>query len=720
LLRRLQESDTPVVLLNAPSGYGKSVLLSQWAEEDSRRFESIILGDVHNDPVALVTWIIEALERIEPVPADVSEALNGPTPAVEDVVLPRLGRALSERKVPFVLILDDFERVESPQSLNVVSVIGGQLAQGSQLALATRTEPALPIGRLRAHRGLTELGRGDLVMTKSECGELLGGLGLEPGAEGLDTLVGHTEGWPAALYLAGLALGQEADLGGAIAQFAGDDRIVVDYIKEEFLDQVSLRRLEFLRRVSVLDRLSGDLCDAVLERTGSATVLRDLSRSNMLLTPLDRRDEWFRFHPLFREMLRSQLHRVEPRRETELNRRASDWWAEHGDLDRAIPHAIEGEAFARAGELIYGAYPEYASRGRQASIVRWLDRVGEEALTSDPALSLTNAWVHITNGLGAPAEHWAAISRGLVDREPDPAKRLGLTAGLELVEAALGSTSADLMSAHATKAAELLPDESAWLSVCCLIDGLGLHFRGRREEARDRLAEGARRGAVVAPNMQVLCLGQLALIAIDENDQQLAETYASQARGQIERAGLGEYPTMALGFAVSALVNSLGGKVEKAAADMKLATRLLGLLDGFAPWYEAETKVTLARAAARLDHAPTATSLLGDAARLGKLIPDATVLREWIDEATAATKAISASAVKDLTSAELRVLRFLPTHLSFPQIAEQLIVSPNTVKTQAQGLYRKMGVSSRDDAVEHARAAGLLENDGSRPGASDL
>jgi LuxR family maltose regulon positive regulatory protein len=295
-----------------------------------------------------------------------------------------------------------------------------------------------------------------------------------------------------------------------------------------------------------------------------------------------------------------------------------------------------------------------------------------------------------------------------------------LTAGLELVEAALGSTSADLMSAHATKAAELLPDESAWLSVCCLIDGLALHFRGRREEARDRLAEGARRGAVVAPNMQVLCLGQLALIAIDEGDQQLAETYASQARAQIERAGLGVYPTMALGLAVSALVNSHGGRVERAAADMKLATRLLGMLDGFAPWYEAETKVALARTAARLDDAPTATALLGDAARLRKLIPDATVLGQWIDEAAAATREISASAVKDLTSAELRVLRFLPTHLSFPQIAEQLIVSPNTVKTQAQGLYRKMGVTSRGEAVEHARTAGLLENHGSRPGASDL
>lgn len=720
LIRRLQGAATPVVLLNAPSGYGKSVLLSQWAEQDPRRFESIILGDAHNDPVLLVTSIVDALERVEPVPADVSTALLGPTPALEDVVLPRLGLALAERKVPFVLVLDDFEHIESPQSLHAVSTIGSQLVGGSQLSLATRTEPALPIGRLRAHRGLSEVGRGDLVMTKSECKTLLAELGLEPGPKHLDILVRRTEGWPVALYLAGLALGQEADLGRAITQFAGDDRIVVDYIKEEFLGKVSQRRLEFLRRASILDRLSGDLCDAVLRRTGSSTVLRDLSRSNMLLMPLDRRDEWFRFHPLLREMLRSELHRVEPSEEIDLNRRASDWWAEHGDWDRAIRDAVAGEAFERAGELIWMAYPEYASRGRQASITRWLDRLEEENVASDPALSLTKAWVNVTNGQAAQAEHWAAVSRNLLDRETASPKNLALTAGLGLIEAALAREGAEAMSARAATAAELFPDDSPWLSVCCLLDGVGLHLRGLRKEAHDRLAEGARRGAVGAPNMQVLCLAQLSLLAIEDGDWQLAERLASQARGQVERSGLGEYPTMALGLAVSALVSSHVGRVEKAVADLKLGTRLLGMLDGLAPWYETETRIILARTAARLDDAPTATALLDEATRLMKLTPDATVLGEWINQAAAATETVTASAVKDLTTAELRVLRFLPTHLSFPQIAEQLFVSPNTVKTQAQGLYRKLGVSARGEAVERARAAGLLDDDGPQPDPSGV
>jgi LuxR family transcriptional regulator, maltose regulon positive regulatory protein len=704
-----------VILLNAPSGHGKSVLLAQWAERDPRPFASIILGDEHNDPAMLLASIVGALDEVEPVRPDVSAALAGPAPDVGGTVLPRLRQALAERRVPFVLVLEDLERLESPQSLDAVSTIGAHLARGSQLALATRTEPALPIGRLRAHRQLTEFGRTDLLMTKAESATLLAGLDLAPSPRQLDSLVRHTEGWPAALYLAGLALSEDPDLGKGIARFAGDDRIVVDYIRDEFLGPVSRRRAEFLRRASILDRLSGGICDAVLERTGSASVLRDLSRSNMLLIPMDRRDEWFRFHALFGEMLRSELHRVEPGEEAELHRRATDWWVEHGDMDRAIHHAIEGGAVARAGELLFLGVPDYMSRGRNATVMRWLDRLGEDTVASDPGLSLTAAYAQATRGAGGAAEHWAAISRSLLQKTRASAKKTSLTAGVALVQAALARDGVEAMSAHTAAAAELLPDESPWLSMCFMLDGVGLHLRGLRGEAHDALAEGARRGAVGAPNIQVLCLAQLSLLAIEEGDWQVAQMLASQARSQVDRSGLGDYPMIALGVAVSAFVRSHTGKAGKAAADLRLAMRLLEELDEFAPWYEAEARIVLARAAGRLDDAPTATFLLDDAARLLKRSPDAVVLGEWIEQAAAMIKTVSASAVKDLTPAELRVLEFLPTHLSFAGIAARIQVSPNTIKTQAQGVYRKLGVSSRVEAVEHARAAGLLDDGRSGP-----
>ncbi len=709
LIRRLDEARTPVVLLNAPSGYGKSVLLSQWAEQGSRPFTWLVLGEEHNDPAMLVASIIEALGQVEAVPADVTEALFAPESSVEGIVLPRLFRALAERRRDLVLVLDDLEQIESPESLAVVSAIGTHIKAGSQLALATRVEPALPIGRLRAHHGLTELGRADLAMTKVESNELLSGLGLELRPKQLDVMVRRTEGWPAALYLAGLALGEDTDLDRAVRQFAGDDRFVVDYIKEVFLVPISRRRLEFLRRISVLDRFSGELCDYVLKRRGSAAALRDLSRSNALLTTLDRRDEWFRFHALFREMLRAELHRAEPREEEGLHRRASQWWAEHGDWDRAIHHAIEGGAVDRAGELLWMGVPEYMTRGRNATVMSWLERLGEDVIASDSALSLTAAYAHITRGAGSEAEHWAAVSASLVSAEEASDKQEALSVGLSLVEAVLAREGVAAMSARTSAAATALPERSPWLSLCCLLDGVGMHLRGSRLGAQERLAEGARRGSVAAPSIQVLCLAQLSLLAIEEDDRVLAEMLASQARAQIDRSGLIEYPIMALGLAVSALVRSQLGKVREAAADQRLAIDLLGRLDGFAPWYEAETQLTLARTAARLDDAAAAIQMLEDAARALKLTPDAIVLNEWIEQTSVAIEAVSSGAAKVLTPAELRVLQFLPTHLSLPQIAAQAFVSPNTVKTQAQSVYRKLGVSSRREAVERARSSGLLD-----------
>src|SRR5262245_19220428 len=170
-------------------------------------------------------------------------------------------------------------------------------------------------------------------MTKPECASLLAGIGFELSPRDLEALIKRAEGWPAALYLAGLALLEETDVSAAIGRFAGDDRIVADYIRDEFLKPISRRRIELLRRVSVLDRFNGELCDAVLERTGSAAALLDLLHGNMLLLPLDRKDEWFRLHTLLRGMLQANLRRTEPDLEPELHSRASSWWATHGDND---------------------------------------------------------------------------------------------------------------------------------------------------------------------------------------------------------------------------------------------------------------------------------------------------------------------------------------------------------------------------------------------------
>lgn len=709
LLRQLRESGGRTVLLCAPSGYGKSVLLGQWAAVDPRPFLSILIGAHHNDAAGLVAALVDAFAPVEPLGAEIADALAAPQPDIGRAVLPRLARSLAARERPVVVALDEVERLESPDSLAVVAALAEHLPRGSQLAMASRTEPALRLARLRANRRLLELRREDLTMTKAECGALIEGLGVAIRPRQLDVLVVRTEGWPAALYLAGSALSEAGDPGPAIAQFAGDDRRVVDYIREELLLSVSRRRLDFLLRASLLERLSGPVCDAVLEREDSATVLRDLSRSNMLVIPLDRRDEWFRFHPLLREMLQAGLRRSHPELERDLHLRASGWWEAAGDWDLAIAHAVAAGETARAGELVWAAVPEYMTRGRNASIVAWLERLGEAAVATSPGLSLTAAWAQLTLGRGPIAEYWVAVSRRLVEAEPASEYRASLEVGLTLVDAVLAREGVGAMRAAVAPSRALLPDENPWHTVCCLLDGVALLLKGEREEARAQLVEGNRRGAVGAPNLQALCLAQLAVLAAEEGAWEDAERDVARARAQIDRTGIGGYPMVALAFAVAAHVRATRGAVEAAAADLATGARLLEQLDEFAPWYEIETRIMLARAATRLGDPQTARAMLGRAARDTKLMGDETLLDRWVEETEERLALQAESAAEQLTVAELRILCQLPSHLSFPQIAAVVHLSPNTVKTHVRSIYAKFGVSSRRDAIEHARRAGLLD-----------
>jgi LuxR family maltose regulon positive regulatory protein len=410
-------------------------------------------------------------------------------------------------------------------------------------------------------------------------------------------------------------------------------------------------------------------------------------------------------------MLRAELRRTEPDQEPELHRRASSWWAEHGGLDRAIEHAITGGAYERAGELLWAGVPDYNARGRVATVERWLKRLGPERVAAYPTLSLTAAQGCLARGEGSVTEHWMAVSRGLLEGMSPPNRDGTLTAGLALCEATLARNGLVAMSERAEVAAEAIPDESPWLSMCCLIDGTSLLLRGDVAEARETLSEGARRGAVGAPHIQVLCLSQLALLAVDESDWIVAEMLASQARAQIERSGLGGYTTAALAFAVSAFVRSHRGMTEEAAADLHIGTRLMRQLDDFGWWYEAQTRIVLARAAARLDEVGLAQELIDEARRLIRRLPEAALLADWLRQAEAESKEISEAGVDELTPAELRILLALPTHYSLPEIAARAHVSPNTVKTQAQAVYRKLGVSSRRGAVERAHAIGLLRSE---------
>ena len=682
LVSRLrQASDFPLVLVRAPAGYAKSSVLAEWAEQDDRPFAWVSLDSRDDEAARLLNRLVAAVD----------------------------GVSLRER--PFVLVVDNADALRSRSALDALANTVTGLRPHGQIALASRREPGLPLGRMRARREVFELTRRDLAMSRTESAALLREIGLDLSPEELDLIHDRTDGWPAALYLAGLSLGREGGPAPDPAAFAGDDQFVSDYFRDEFLADTSTARLRFLVRSSVLEDLTGQICDVVLQRSGSARVLRELSRSNLPLDPLDHSDDSYRYHQLFKEALVAELHRREPEVEPELHRRASEWYSEHERFGEAVDHAIAAGDQTRAAELIWMRAAPALARGDRATVRDWVDRFAEREIAGHPELALAMAHLNLALGDGEVGSHWASIVQsGLEDEAPgaDPA----LLADVLVLRATLARDGIEQMGRDATRAAELHPPESPWRSICSFYAGVARRLTGEVQQARELLEDGVRRGAATAPLVQVLCLAELALLHLDEDDLDGAIRAASHGRAQVDRAQLADYPLMALVFATSALVSSRVGRTEEAVADAKQAKALLDEIVAFPDWFQAETRIVLGRSCLHLDDPATATELLDRAEGFAARVPESTALQAWLRNARDQASSASAAPGRDeLTPAELRTLQFLPSHLSFREIAERSFVSTNTVKTQAQAIYRKLDVSSRAEAVDQAHGAGLLRDD---------
>jgi LuxR family maltose regulon positive regulatory protein len=442
-------------------------------------------------------------------------------------------------------------------------------------------------------------------------------------------------------------------------------------------------------------------------------VLASLARTKLLLVPLDRNNHEFRHHRLLRETLRSELRRLEPEHERTLHSRASSWCDTEGEVDNAVAQAIESGDVDTAGNLIARRAPAHLAFGQRTKVADWLASFSEDEIARSPGLALTAAAAALATGSRQGAERWLAESAAAIRAAP-PAVRKPLEAEAALIRAALCPDGVAGVTEQVAQARRLLPEKNGALTLACLLEGAADHLRGRTKRARTWLEEGARRGAAAAPGVQVLCLAQLALMAGDEDDRETAELLAARAKAQVERVGLGGYPICALVYAVCADLEARAGSIETAQQDTRAAKHLLVQLDDFTPWYAAESSVALARAAVRLGDVPFARRLLGDAERVTESHPSSPLLRRWIDDGWAQTEAVTRSSTGSawgLTTAELRVLQYLPTHLSFPMVADELYVSANTVKTHARAVYRKLDASSRAEAVLRAREAGLLDPD---------
>ena len=699
----------------APAGYGKTTLLAQWAERDARPFAWVTIDERDNDPVVLLRHVAAALDRVETLEPHVIRALSAGHDSMWASALPRLGGALASFRSPVVVVLDDSHLLRSRASLQAVSALADHVAPESLLVVAGRLVPRLPIASLRASGRLREIGLRELALGRREAALLLQAMGVDQSHVDTDALVARCEGWPAGLYLAGLALRDEAETDREhAADFSGDDRYVTDYFRSEYLSGLRPGPLRFLRRTSVLSRMSGPLCDAVLRDSGSARELEKIERSNLFLVPLDRRRDWYRYHHLFRDLLQRELVETEPELVATLHGRAADWYEAHGDLESALEHADAGRDLDRAARILCTiALPLYFG-GRATTIEGWLERFDGAELERYPGVALVGGWIYALCGRRADAERWIeAAERGnFAGRLPDGSR--SLEPWIAVLRASMCCDGARRMLADAESALADLPSDSVVRPSALVVQGAAYLFLGqieRSDEIFSRATEEAER--LGATDAGVIAISERSLIASARGDALLADSLALEASELVEAGRLDGYMTSAMALATSARAELRRGRWDAARTYLAKAQRLRPRLDESAfPWFGVQTRLELARAYVALRDAGGARSLLDEVRdvlrtrpRLGVLAKQADVLEDEVAEMPDSASLTGMG----LTGAELRLLPLLATHLSFREIGERLYVSRNTVKTQAISVYRKLGVSSRSEAISRADELGLVD-----------
>jgi LuxR family maltose regulon positive regulatory protein len=327
------------VLVVAPAGYGKTTLLAQWASRDVRPVAWVSADESDNDPLVFMRHLVAALDGVEPIAPAVLELFGHDGKSVWGKALPRLVKTISARTTPFVLVVDGADLLPA-DSISVVAALVEHVPAGSMVMLSGRVQPELPVAALRAGGPLLEIGPYELALSRREAEMLLRAANLELKDTEINELLARTEGWAAGLYLAALAAREETGRPDeAIASVTGDDRYFADYFRSEYLSKLSPERLTFLRRTSVLETMSGPLCDALLEQNESALELARLEQANLFVVPLDRHRDSYRYHRLFRDLLQRELGEREPELVPVLNQRAADWFEARGDAETTLDYS---------------------------------------------------------------------------------------------------------------------------------------------------------------------------------------------------------------------------------------------------------------------------------------------------------------------------------------------------------------------------------------------
>ncbi len=607
-------------------------------------------------------------------------------------------------------MLERVEALTSPESHRSVAAFARSVPAGWTLALGSREDLPIPAARMRVEGRLLEVGTDDLAMSFEEATRLLAAAGVVLSDRETAALVRLTEGWPAALYLAALAIGTGEV--AADSSFAASNRLMSDYLRSEVLDHLSRSQRRLLVRTSILDQVSGPLCDAVMGGDTATRRLDKLSHRNFLVTPVDGESEWYSYHPLLRQALQAELHAETPALVPELHARAAAWFEAAGQYEQAIDHAyLAGDRLA-FGRLVLQAVQSFWANGQIDTVAHWMEQLGRRSPEPHTSAMIAHgALIFALLGRPGDAERWAAVA------EATPAA--GVLPDGDTVQGTLAYLRANLcrqgpatMRSDALEALHGLGPASPYRATMIHTEGLSYLLEGDLERADASFAHAYDLASSLdASPVTALVLAEQFQVAAARDDWTTAESLVKRSLEVVARGPFDDYWTSALVFASAARAAAHRGDMAEARSHAQRAARLRPLLTYALPVVSVQALVELARAYLALIDPSGARAVLEQVhgilqqrPDLGTLATAARALQERVSQITAATPLGASS----LTAAELRLVPLLPTHLTYPEIGERLFISRHTVKTHAGSVYRKLGASSRAEAVERIIQLGLI------------
>jgi LuxR family transcriptional regulator, maltose regulon positive regulatory protein len=531
LIDRLSKGiDRKLTLISAPAGFGKTTLLSEWIFKNDTPVAWISLDKGDNDPFHFIHYLIAALQKFDSNTGKTTLAmLQSPQQQPIESIMTSLSREISEIPINCVLVLDDYHCVDTKQIHNMVESLLDYLPAQLRLVIATRVDPPLPLARMRVRNQLNELRTADLCFTYDEAAQFLKKvMNLGISSHDISVLESRTEGWIAGLQLAALSMQGRKDISAFINAFAGDDRHVIDYLAEEVLNQQSEQVQKFLLQTSILNRLSGSLCDFVTGQKNGQEMLVDLDRANLFIISLDDKRCWYRYHHLFADLLQQRLQQTNSALVPELHCRASEWYSHNELIKEAIEHALMAEDFKRAARLLEELAEAIWQRGEPIRLFQWIKALPDEYLTSRPDLCIFYAWDLVENGQHQAAEQSLQMAERIIDPannkkmiKPavESAKQHSLTnrklqGRIAAIRAYMATFWGDIQSIvkFSEEALECLhKGDSAWRAGVAIYLGIAHTFKGDNVSAVKALSEAVA-ASKAAGNMHLYLVANFWLI----------------------------------------------------------------------------------------------------------------------------------------------------------------------------------------------------------------